>query len=92
MRWSKEVNKVVIECFYRSKPFDENERPIRGYRQRMFKEWRLRDMFDSAEQRNCDQARTIRKNRWLSDIELEMIKRKIENEAQNDAGCLEEES
>ena len=91
MRWSKEVNKVVMECFYRSKPFDENERPIRGYRQRMFKEWRLRGMFDSTEQRICDQARTIRKNGWLSDIELEMIKRKIEDEVQNDAACCEEE-
>ena len=38
MRWSKEVNKVMMECFYRSKPFDENERHIRGYRQRTFKE------------------------------------------------------
>ena len=91
MRWSKEVNTVVMECFYRSKPFDENERPIRGYRQRMFKEWRLRGMFDSTEQWICDQARTIRKNGWLSDIELEMIKRKIEDEVQNDAACCEEE-
>ena len=35
---NKEVNKVVMECFYRSTPFDENGKPIRGYRQRMFRE------------------------------------------------------
>ena len=29
MRWNKEVNKVVMECFYRSKPFDEEGKPIR---------------------------------------------------------------
>ena len=29
--WNKEVNKVVMECFYRSKPFDENGKSIRGY-------------------------------------------------------------
>ena len=23
MKWNKEVNKVIMECFYRSKPFDE---------------------------------------------------------------------
>jgi len=44
MRWSKEVNRVMMECFYRSKPSDEEGRPIRGYRQRMFRQWRLRGM------------------------------------------------
>ena len=83
-RWSKEVNKVVMECFYRSKPSDEEGRPIRGYRQRMFRQWRLRGMFESTEQRVCDQARAIRKNGWLSELELEMIKWKIDNEAQNE--------
>ena len=35
-KWNKEVNKVVMECFYRSKPFDEEGKPVRGYRQRIF--------------------------------------------------------
>ena len=80
MKWSKEVNKVVMECFYRSEPFDVNGKPIRGYRQRMFREWRDRGMFEATEQRVCDQARAIRKNGWLSDLELEMIKRSIKEE------------
>ena len=92
MRWNKEVNKVVMECFYRSNPFNEEGRPIRGYRQRMFREWRARGMFDSTEQRICDQARAIRKNGWLSELELEMIKRKIEDEEQNEDGNLEDEA
>ena len=25
MKWNKEVNTVVMECFYRSRPFDEKE-------------------------------------------------------------------
>ena len=49
-------------------------------------------MFHSTEHRICDQARTIRKNSWLSDIELEIIKRKIEDEVQNDACSFEKES
>ena len=35
MKWTKEVNVAVMECFYLSKPFTEEGKPIRGYRQRM---------------------------------------------------------
>ena len=63
MKWNKEVNKVVMEFFYRSKPFDEEGKPVRGYRQKMFREWRDRGLFELTEQRVCDQARAIRKNR-----------------------------
>ena len=37
--WNKEVNKVVMECFCRSKPFDEEEKPVREYKKRIFREW-----------------------------------------------------
>ena len=37
-KWSKNVNKIVMECFFRSKPFDDDGKPIRGYRQRMMQE------------------------------------------------------
>ena len=82
LKWNKEVNKTVMECFYRSRPFDEEGKPIRGYRQRMFREWKEKGMFESTEQRVCDQARAIRKNGWLSELELEMIRRKIDDERQ----------
>ena len=86
IKWNKEVNKVVMECFYRSKPFDEEGKPVRGYRQRMFREWRDRGLFESTEQRVCDQARAIRKNGWLSQLELETIKRQVEDEFQGEFG------
>ena len=38
MKLNKEVRKVEMEYFYRSKPLDEEGKPVRGYRQRMFKE------------------------------------------------------
>ena len=75
-----------MECFYRSKPFDEEGRPVRGYRQRMFREWRDRGLFESTEQRVCDQPRAIRKNGWLSQLELEAIKRQVEDEFQGEFG------
>ena len=86
MKWNKEVNKVVMECFYRSKPFHEEEKLARGYRQRMFREWKDRGLFESTEQRVCDQARAIRKNGWLSQLELETIKRQVEDEFQGEFG------
>ena len=77
-KWSKEVNIVVMECYFRSNPIDDNGIPIKGYRQRMFREWLERGPFiDVTEQRICDQARAIRKNGWLTEVELEMIKRRI---------------
>ena len=70
-----------MECFYRSKPFDEEGKPFRGYRKRLFRERRERGMFESTEQRMCDQARAIRKNGWLSKFGLEAIKRLVEGES-----------
>ena len=64
-----------MECFYRSKPFDEEGKLFWGYRNRLFREWREREMFESTEQRMYDQARAVRKNRWLSEFGLEAIKR-----------------
>ena len=81
---NKEINKVVMECFYRSKPFDAEGKPIRRYRKRMFREWRERGMFESTEEQVCDQAGAIRKNGWLSELELEAIKRQVEGESQGE--------
>ena len=74
MKWNKEVNKVVMEFFYRTKPFDEEEKPIRGYRKGIFREWRDTELFESTEQRVCDQATVIRKNGLLLQLELETVK------------------
>ena len=81
MKWNKEVNKVVMECFYRTKPFDEERKPVRGYKQRMFRE--------TTEKRVCDQARAIRKNGWLSQLELGTIKIQVEDEFQGENSATE---
>ena len=86
MKWNKEFNKVVMECFHRSKLFDEEVKTVRGYRQRMSKEWKDRGLFESTEQRICDQARAIRKNGWLSQLELEAIKTQAEDKFQGEFG------
>ena len=35
MKWSRDMNIAVMECYYLSQPVDESGRPVRGYRQRM---------------------------------------------------------
>ena len=71
---------MIMECYFQSKPTDKNGVPIRGYRQRMYKAWQEKGIFQLTEQRITDQARAIRKNGWLTDIELEGIKRRVLNE------------
>ena len=86
MKWNKEVNKVATECFYRSKLFDEEGKPITGYRERMCREWRDKRLFESTEQRVCDQARAVKKNGRLSPFEQETIKRQVEDEFHGEFG------
>ena len=50
----------------------------------MFKEWRDRGLFESTEERVCDQARAIMKNGGLSQFGLETIKRQVEDEFQGE--------
>ena len=71
-----------MEWFFRSKPFHDDDKPIRGYRQRLMQEWKEHGVFEITEKRLCDQAKAIRKNGWLSDLELENIRRMIEAESE----------
>ena len=65
-------------CYYRSNSIDENGAPLKGYSQRMHRQWLERGSFgDTTEQRIFDQARAIIKNGWLKEVEPEMIKRRI---------------
>ena len=56
----------------------------------MFREWGERGMFELTEQRVFDQARAIRNNGWLSELELEAIKRQVEGESQGEL-CREQD-
>ena len=70
-RWTKEENKLVMRCFYQSDP------TRRGYRKRTIAIWREIGTFEITEQRLADQAKVVRKNEWLTEVELEEIRRKI---------------
>lgn len=72
-KWSQEENRTVMECFYLSSP------NRRGYRKRMHDLWKNKGTLDITEQRLIDQKAQIIKKKWLSDVELEEIKRNIED-------------
>ena len=50
----------------------------------MFRVWQEIGLFEATEQRLGDQLRAIRKNGWLSELEIDVIKRKISQEDTDD--------
>ena len=83
VRWSKEMNVAVMECYYMSGPVDADGKAVRGYRKRMFQLWKDRG-YGMSEQRICDQVRAIQSKGWLSMVELDEIKSRV-------SGCGEDE-
>ena len=89
-RWTKKENKLVMRFFYQSDP-------TRRYQKRMIAIWGEIGSFEITEQRLVDQARVVRTNEWLTEVELEEIRRKIlaprdgeENQEINDIPVIEE--
>ena len=66
-----------MECYFLSRPLDEYGKPVRGYRRRMHNIWKERYRTEITEKRLCDQARMIRKNEWITKLELENIRRNV---------------
>ena len=62
-----------MEYYYQSEP------KLNGYRKRMHRHWIERKMFPVTEQRLMDQKNNIVKKTWLSDLELEEIRRNVED-------------
>ena len=60
-----------MECYLLSEP------KIRGYRKRMLSLWLQKGMFWVSEQRLVDQANTIRRNSWMTELEIDDLERKV---------------
>ena len=75
--WTREENKLVLECYSRSKPSQK------GYRERMIEIWQECSTFQTTSQRLADQVRTITKNGWFSELELLEIQQKNKNTETN---------
>ena len=58
--WNREVNVAVMECYFLSKPMDEDGKPLRGYGRRMHAIWKEGcQMVLLTEKYLCDKARMI---------------------------------
>ena len=68
---SCQENKIVMECYLLSEP------KIRGYRKRMLNLLLQKGMFWVSEQILVDQANTIRRNSWITELEIEELERKV---------------
>ena len=66
-----------MQCYFLSRPVDEEGKPVKGYGRRMHNIWKEQYHTEITEQRLRDQARMIRKNEWITKLELENIKRKV---------------
>ena len=60
-----------MECYLLSEP------KIRGYRKRMLSLWLQKGMFWVSEQRLVDQTNTIRRNSWMTKLNIEELERKV---------------
>ena len=61
--WTKMI-KIVMKCYFKSNP------NVRGYRKRMHNIWIEEGLSKLSEQNLSGQARAIKTNGWLSEIEL----------------------
>ena len=69
--WTSQENKIVMECYLLSDP------KIREYRKRMLSLWLQKGMFWVSEQRLVDQANSICRNSWMTELEIEELERKV---------------
>ena len=70
-KWASQGNKIVMVCYLLSEP------KIRGYRKCMLSLWLQKGMFWVSEQRLLDQANTICRNSWMTELEIEAVERKV---------------
>ena len=68
---TSQENKIVMECYLLGEP------KIRGYRKRMLSLWLQKGMLWVSEQRLVDQGNTIRRNSWMTELEIEELERKV---------------
>ena len=76
-KWSIQDNICVMTCYYQSRP------GVRGYRQRLHAFWEEKGLFQVREQRLRDRVRMIQRKGWLSQLQLEEIKRLVESGENN---------
>ena len=71
IKWTRQENKFVMKYYLLIEP------EIRGNRKRMLSLWLQMGMLQVSEQRLVNQANTIRRNSWMTDLQVEDLERKV---------------
>ena len=71
---------AVMEYYFLTRQFVEEGKPIRRYRKWKCNILKERQSLKVTEQRLCDQSRMIRMNGWLTELEMNVIKKSMMNE------------
>ena len=74
--WTKTLNTRVMECYFLSRPVEEEGKPVRGYSRRMHNIWKERYGTEITEHL-CDPSRMKKKNECITKPELKSISRKV---------------
>ena len=74
-RWTKEENKTAISCYLKA-----TEESKGGYRKRMYDLWNEMGMFEIEEHHIACQIRSIFKNKIITEIEIQRLRKEIEKE------------
>jgi len=68
--WTYEENHQLLKAYFQVNP------KIRGYRQRLFREWKKTGLHLNVNEQNlCDKARYLLKCNYFSELELETLKK-----------------
>ena len=78
-KWSDEDNRIAMMCYIASEPKQ------RGYRKRMVKIWEEQGTFRVTEQRLADQVRTIMKFGWMTDAQIEELRKYVNSQCKDSA-------
>ena len=70
-KWSSQENKMAMECYLL------RELKVTGYRKCMLSLWLNEGMFWVSEQRLVDQENTVRRNSWMTELEIEELERNL---------------
>ena len=68
------------KTFFLSRPANEVVKPVTGNRRRMYNTWKERYGTEITEQHLCDQERMIKKNEWITNLELENRRKVLQKE------------
>ena len=70
-KWTCQKNKIDMEYYLLSEP------RIRGYRKCMLSFWLQKGVLRVSDQRLVNQANTIRRNSWMTELEIKELERKV---------------